>query len=97
MLKNCTISESYRSALWRALSFSVIIGVLSALVLDWGQTAILTAVGLMVFWGSILVVIWRRPQNPTPLDLLYFRWGCLPLILGFQVAIHCAWYLRGLE
>ena len=91
------ISESYRPTLWRALFSSLIIGILSALVLDGGQTAILTAKGLAVFWILIVVIILRRPQTPTSLDLLLIRWGCLPLIVGFQVAIHYVWHLRGLE
>jgi hypothetical protein len=96
MSKDPPISETYRSALWRALIFSVIIGVLGALTLD-TETPRLTAIGLVVFWAFVVVVVWRRPQNPTSIDLLLIRWGCLPLMIGFQVAIHCVWHWRGLE
>jgi hypothetical protein len=96
MLKTFSISESYRSALWRALILSLVLGVLSALVLDGGETARLSMIGLAIFWVCIVAILWRRPQNPTSLDLLLIRWGCLPLLLGFQAAMHCVWHLRGL-
>ncbi len=91
------ISECYRPALRMAVVLSIIIFVLSSLMLDGGETARLSGIGLLIFWAWALVAIWRRPQKPTSTDLLLVRWGCLPLVLGFEVAIHCVWYWRGLE
>lgn len=96
MLNDRTISESYRPALWSAMIFSLIIGVLSALMLDGGEIARLSAIGLTVFWASAWVVVWRRPQNPTSVALFLIRWGCAPLIIGFEVAIFHVWRWRGL-
>jgi hypothetical protein len=90
MLKDIPISESYRSALWIALVFSLITA-----NVDCGD-ARLPAIGLAVFWGTVVVIICRRPQNPTTLDLLLIRWGCLPLVVGFEVAIFFVWHWRGL-
>jgi len=80
-----------------ALIFSAIITLLSVLVLDGGETARLSAIGLLIFWASVLMAIWRRPRDPTSFDLLLVRWGCLPLVVGFQVAIRLVWHYRGLE
>ena len=96
MLKNIPISESYRSALWTALIFSLIFVVLSALMLDGGELARLTGIALAVFWGAVAVIMLRRPQNPTSFDLFLIRYGCGPLIIGFWVAISFVWHWRGL-
>ena len=96
MLKNIPVSESYSSPLWRALIHSGIIAILSVLMLDGGETARLSGIGLAVFWAWVFAAIWRRPQNPTAFDLLLIRWGCLPLIVGFEVAIWVVWRWRGL-
>ena len=96
MSKDSPISETYRAALWRALICSLVIGLLFGLVDDY-QTPWLTAVGLALFWTLVVVIICRRPQTPTKLDLLAIRWGWLPLIVGFQVLIRFVWHWRGLE
>jgi hypothetical protein len=96
MLKSVPISDSYSPPLWRALMHSGIIAILSALMLDGGETARLSGIGLLVFWGWVLVAVLRRPQNPTPSDLLFIRWGCLPLVVGFEAAIWFVWHWRGL-
>jgi hypothetical protein len=97
MLANVSISEAYRGPLYSALLFSGTIAVLSALMLDGGEAARLSAIGLLVFWGWIFVGICKRPRNPTSFDLFLVRWGCLPLVLGFQVMVHVVWQWRGLE
>jgi hypothetical protein len=96
MMKIVPISDAYSSPLWRALIHSGIAAILSVLALDQGQTAVLSAIGLIIFWGGTTVIIFRRPQNPTSFDLDLIRWGCLPFILVFQVAMYCSWHLRGL-
>ena len=97
MLGDVSISDSYRGPLRTAVVCSIIVAVLSALMLDFGQAARLSAIALLVFWACALVGIWRRPRNPTRIDLRLLRWGCVPLVLAFQIAIHIVWHLRGLE
>jgi hypothetical protein len=90
------ISDSYRAPLRSALIFSDLITVLSVLVLDGGETCRLSAIVLAIFWAWTLFAMWRRPRNPTPIDLFLIQWGCLPLVVGFQTAIHWVWHSRGL-
>lgn len=78
-----------------ALLFSVMIAVPSGLMLDFGETARLTGIGLLIFCGWVLVGMWRRPQNLTSIDLLLIRWGCLPLVIAIQVLIRVVWLWRG--
>ena len=90
MLKNVPVSERYRSALWTALVFSLISGLVDC------SDPRLPAIGLAVFWGAVVVIILRRPQNPTRFDRLLIQWGCLPFVVGFATAIECVWHWRGL-
>jgi hypothetical protein len=96
MPTNLSFSENYRPALRAAVLSSLILGVISALVLDGGEAARLTGIALAVFWGTIVVIMLRRPRYPTVGDLALIRIGCLPLIFGFQVAIGIVWHWRGL-
>ena len=93
---NVAISDRYQRPLLMAMVISTIIAILSALTLDGGETARLTGIGLLVYWAWVVVAVWRRPDNPTSIDLLLIRWGFLPLIIGFQVAIRYVWHWRGL-
>src|SRR5437667_5386440 len=91
------ISDQYRRPLTTAIVFSAILAILSALMLDGGQAARLTAIGLLFFWACVLVGMWRRPFNPTRFDLVLIGWGCAPFVFGLQLALHVVWHLRGLE
>jgi hypothetical protein len=94
---NIPISSSYDRPLRRALISSLIFFVLSILCLDGGQTAILSCHGLLLFWLFALVIVFRRPKEPTPIDLWLIGWGLWPFNIGFQVVVHIVWHLRGLE
>jgi hypothetical protein len=96
MLTNHPISESYRAPLQSALICSVVVTVLACLMLDGGETARLTAIALAIFWAWVFYGLWQRPRNPTAVDLLLIRCGCLPLVVGFLIAIHSVWRWRGL-
>jgi hypothetical protein len=91
MRKSATISESSRSAVWLACVSSLIVG-LASVVIDCGTLPQLGKLPVMVialaaFWGIVVFIIVRRPQNPTPLDLILIRWGCLPFVVCFVAAI----------
>jgi hypothetical protein len=93
---NRSVSEKYHSAVWTAFVTSAILAVLAALVLDGGEIARLTAIALAVFWSTVVLIMVRRPQNPTQFDLVLIRSGCLPLIVGFEIAVCWVWHRRGL-
>jgi hypothetical protein len=97
MPTNLPISDTYRGPLRAALVVSALVTILSLLVLDGGETARLSGIGLLVSWGWVLTGMWLRPRTPTACDLWLIRRGCLPIIIGFQVAVHLVWYWRGLH
>jgi hypothetical protein len=90
-------SKSYPGALVTALFATVVVVVLSELNLDFGETVRLSTVALTIFWGWVFFVRWWRSANPTKTDLLLIRWGCVPFVVGFQMAIRIVWRLRGLS
>ncbi len=79
------------------LVLTAIVAVLSALVVDFGETFRLTLIALLLFWGWVVVTVYRRPSNPTRIDLWLIRWGSVPFTLLFQVVTHAVWHWRGLE
>jgi hypothetical protein len=85
---SATISDVYRAPIRMALAVSMGLAILSMLMLDFGETARATAGGLIVFWSWILIAIARRPEHPAPIDLLLIRWGCLPLVIGFNALMQ---------
>ena len=63
------ISDNYRAPLWSAIFWTVGIVVLSALVLDGDEILRLNCVALLLFWGTVTVIVLRRRRNPTPGDV----------------------------
>jgi hypothetical protein len=93
---NVQISQSYHEPVRTAAILSFIIMVFCGLLLDGGLIGRPSVVALSVFWALVVVVICRRPRNPTPTDLSLIRWGCLLFVVAFDIAIFSVWHLRGL-
>ncbi len=71
-----------------ALAVQVPIAVLFSLILDGGYLARICGIVVIVFWGWAGVVMLQRPVNPSWWDLLYVRWGFLPLLaVGIFVGV----------
>ena len=90
------ISDSFRGPVRDALALQGVIAVLSALVLDCGDTATLSLVALLAFWFGVFVMVVRRPRQPTGADLWLLRWGYLPLVVIAQIGGRAWWHWRGL-
>lgn len=97
MFHTTNLHPAWRATLWTAVAFSVVMAILSLLALDFGQSARLSGVGLAAFWSATLLVLWRRPGNPSRWDLVLIRWGCVPFVIGFQIAVRAAWQWCGVE
>jgi ABC-type uncharacterized transport system permease subunit len=78
----------------RAITVAVVqqgfVLILAALILDGGVTLRFCAAAAIASWVCALVIILRRPQQPTNFDLAIIRYGfglALPLVLaiGFLV------------
>ena len=73
-------SPQYNVALKTALSLQAVIGALTLLVLDSGQTARAFGVALLCQWAMVWIMLLRRPMNPTRSDLIIARYGIIPLL-----------------
>ena len=80
------ISPSYKKPITVALIAQVLIALLSSLTLDGGTVARICGIALVAFWGGVAVLIWRRPHNPTKIDLALIQ-------LGYFLIIGLAWFL----
>jgi hypothetical protein len=74
------VSPLYDQVVRKALFTQVAVGVLAALVLDGGTMAKVVGVAVLVFWICASVIILRRPQNPTRVDLEFIDWGFWPVL-----------------
>ena len=75
----------------------MVLGVLSAFILDGGDTARICGIALFAFWAGATVLIWRRPHSPTRMDIQLLRFGYLPVLVIAFLLVHFIWRLRGVE
>jgi hypothetical protein len=97
MSRSIPISDAYRRPIFEAVGLQSLIGLLSLMILDGGETAQICGAALLAFWGGAAVLIWRRPQTPSRIDIQLLRFGYLPLVVSAGGMIHFVWRLRGFE
>jgi hypothetical protein len=85
------LSPSYKVAAKTTFWLQALLCILSALVMDGGQTAKVCGLALAGFWFCALVFAFRRPFSPTKIDLWFWNWGFLAC---FVLAICVAAYLH---
>jgi hypothetical protein len=84
------VNKKYHSALLAALGAAFIVG-----CLDCGELNRASIAAYAVFLGFVFVVVYRRPCNPTPLDLALIRWGLIPFVILFDTLMYWVWHFRG--
>jgi hypothetical protein len=95
-VQQVAIPNNYRDSIGNALIQAAIVVVLCALMLDFGETLRVSLIGLLLFWGWIFVAMYRRPEKPTDTDLVVIRWGTIPFVICFRMAVGLVWSWRGL-
>ncbi len=75
------VAPAYRDAIKAAILLQLLLTLFMLLLLDGGYTAGIGACVMGGFWIGVAAIIFRRPRNPTPLDLFYVRWGYVPLLV----------------
>jgi hypothetical protein len=74
-------SPEFNAAFRTALIIQCVLAVLTALMLDLGQTHQAFWVAFLCQWAVVWIILLRRPMDPTRLDLLIVRYGIIPLLL----------------
>jgi hypothetical protein len=88
-------SPQYRPALFRCLWLQVALFILTAMVLDMGRLNHLCRYAIVGQWVGIFIVMGRRPLTPTRGDLLFIRWGIVPLLFATPWLADWVWLLIG--
>ena len=74
-------SPKYNGAFWTGLKIQAGLALLTALVLDLGQTHRAFWIAFLCQWATVWIILIRRPMTPTRLDLAIVRYGILPLLM----------------
>ena len=75
------ISARYRSPVRNSVCFQIPILLLGVLCLDGGELFSRCLVAFAAFWSGTILILFRRPRNPTKLDLEVIRFGYPALFL----------------
>ncbi len=78
---NLSLSKDYRSALKVALLLQIIIGLFAAGATDFGLAFDVWWRSMAAYWGCLVVMVLRRPNAPTKVDLWMIRYGFVPLFI----------------
>jgi TatA/E family protein of Tat protein translocase len=80
---------------WPALRFGILVqvmlGVLTALMLDMGQSFAVFKVAFLGHWLGILLLFARRPISPTKTDIIFIRWGTPLLMMAIGLIAPLVW------
>lgn len=74
------VAAAYRKVLGEAVVVQALAFGFAPLLLDGGTVLSLCVVAAAVFWPSAVLILVRRPQNPTSADLALIRFGFLALV-----------------
>jgi len=82
------ISAAYRSPIFEAVGIQVVVGLLSALILDDGTAARICGVAIVAFWAGVAALIARRLSSPSRVDIFLVRFGFLPVVVLAHSLVH---------
>lgn len=74
-------SPAFNSALLSGLKIQAVLFVLTLLMLDGGRMHRAYLVALLCQLATVVLVLVRRPLNPTKVDLAIVRFGIVPLFV----------------
>ncbi len=79
-MMDLSLSKDYRSALQPSVVLQIIIGLGAAIAIDGGASFELWWRPMAAYYGCFIVMVFRRPNTPTKLDLTLVKWGFVLLI-----------------
>ncbi len=90
-----SVSDSYLATLKTSAIWQLVLLTLGALMLDGGGALHLVVVGLAGYWPIVLIIVLRRPANPTKFDLLVIRHGFPFVYLAIAIVGAAVWTFMG--
>jgi hypothetical protein len=85
------VAAVYGPAIRTALLQQGIVLILTALLLDGGQTFSSAVIALVAHWLTVIILVCRRPSSPTEGDVLLVRYGFLLFFFIVLVAGEPEW------
>lgn len=82
--KRLDYSPKYNKAFLTGILIQAVLAIVTALVLDGGQTHRAFWVAFLCQWAMTWILLFRRPLEPTKLDLAIVRFGIVPIMLMIQ-------------
>ena len=76
-----SLSKEFRNALIVSILLQIVLGFLAAINLDGGVFFHLWWRAMAGYWAALIVILMKRPNAPTKVDLFLVRWGFIPLFL----------------
>jgi hypothetical protein len=74
------IAPQFRRAIYESLAIQLFISIFLLLILDGGLLARAGGYAMIGYWIGVVVILMRRPKQPSSIDLLYIRVGFLFLL-----------------
>ena len=68
--------------------------VLAGMILDGGYVAHTVIVSVVAFWPSVFLLVLRNPKEPKPADLVYIKFGPIPVAIISFFLTSWIWQLR---
>jgi hypothetical protein len=89
------VNDPYFRPLLRALLLQFLLLAFCTRILDGGVIFDACAKSSAAFWAGVIVILVRRPKNPTRGDLIYVRWGLLPIVTVGVYGFLTVWHAKG--
>jgi hypothetical protein len=89
------LAEPYWPAIKDGVIVQTVLGVATALLLDGGRSLQFFTVAFICQWSVALMIVIRRKQTPTKIDLFFLRWGILILLVATGLVAPTVWRIIG--
>jgi hypothetical protein len=83
-----SIARAYLYAIYGGLILQLVMSVILASVLDGGFMSRIGGCALLGTWIGTVIVLLRRPRDPTRIDLLYISVGYVVMFVFGVVIAH---------
>jgi hypothetical protein len=88
-------SSKYRPSIRWCLCLQGLFFLLTAMLLDLGRANQFCSIAIVGQWVGIFLVMGRRPLSPTRADLLFIRYGIVPLMFATPYIGDWVWGVIG--
>ena len=89
------LNRQYHSGLRVTLTCAVILLILSSLLVDGGQALQFVAASTVVYFTGSAMIVCRRPDTPTWVDLVWVRTGFFAMLICMPFFLSVGWKVRG--